>query len=132
MRALVRDRYGSLELIDVRQIQRPSPNDDEVLVHVRAASINAWDLALRKPPPLALRPVAPWVPIVGSDIAGRVSAVGRRVTRFRPGDDVYGDLSRFGRGGFGGFAEYVCARETALVAKPARMTYEQAAAIPQA
>jgi NADPH:quinone reductase-like Zn-dependent oxidoreductase len=132
MKALVRDRYGSLDVLELRDVEQPRPKDDEVLVRVQAASINDWDLALLKPPPLVLRPVAPWVPIVGSDIAGRVEAVGKDVTRFRPGDDVCGDLSRFGRGGFGGFAEYVCARETALVPKPARMTYEQAAAIPQA
>jgi NADPH:quinone reductase-like Zn-dependent oxidoreductase len=132
MQALVRDRYGSLDVLELRDIEQPVPKDDEVLVRVHATSINDWDLALVKPPPLVLRPVAPWVPIVGSDIAGRVEAVGKDVRRFRPGDDVCGDLSRFGRGGFGGFAEYVCARETALVPKPAGMTYEQAAAIPQA
>jgi NADPH:quinone reductase-like Zn-dependent oxidoreductase len=105
MKALVRDRYGSPDIIEVREIARPAPRDDEVLVRVRAASINDWDVALLKPPPLVLRPLAPWVPIVGSDIAGRVEAIGERVTRFRPGDDVYGDLSRFGRGGFGRFAD---------------------------
>jgi NADPH:quinone reductase-like Zn-dependent oxidoreductase len=132
MKALVRDRYGSLDDLELRDIEQPVPLEDEVLVRVHATSLNDWDLALLKRPPLVLRPVAPWVPIVGSDIAGRVEAVGKAVTRFRPGDDVCGDLSRFGRGGFGGFAEYVCARETALVPKPARMTYEQAAALPQA
>jgi NADPH:quinone reductase-like Zn-dependent oxidoreductase len=132
VRALVRDRYGSLDVLELRDVAPPIPRDDEVLIRVRAASINDWDLALVKPPPLVLRPIAPWVSIVGSDIAGRVEAVGKDVTRFQPGDDVCGDLSRFGRGGFGGFAEYVCARETALVPKPGGMTYEQAAAIPQA
>jgi NADPH:quinone reductase-like Zn-dependent oxidoreductase len=70
--------------------------------------------------------------IIGSDVAGTVESVGREVTRFQPGDAVFGDLSRFGSGGFGGFAEYVCARETSLVRKPESMTFEQAAAIPQA
>ena len=75
---------------------------------------------------------APRVRILGSDIAGRVVVVGSGVQRFRVGDEVYGDLSRYGSGGWGGFAEYVCARESALVLKPARMTFEQAAALPQA
>jgi NADPH:quinone reductase-like Zn-dependent oxidoreductase len=70
--------------------------------------------------------------IVGSDVAGRVESVGPEVRRFKPGDAVFGDLSRFGSGGWGGFAEHVCARETSLVMKPVRMTFEQAAAIPQA
>ena len=72
------------------------------------------------------------MPILGSDIAGRVAAAGSGVRRFRVGDEVYGDLSRFGSGGWGGFAEYVCAPERALVLKPAGMTFVQAAALPQA
>jgi NADPH:quinone reductase-like Zn-dependent oxidoreductase len=132
MKALVRDRYGSPEVLELREIAKPVPGDDDVLVRVYAVSVNDWDLAQIEPPPFVLRPLAPWVPIVGSDIAGRVEAIGRNVQRFKPGDAVYGDLSRFGRGGFGGCAQYVCAREAALVAKPEAMTFEQAASIPQA
>lgn len=132
MKALIRDRYGPPDVLEVREVDRPAPKAGEVLVRVHAASINDWDWALLQPPPLLLRLAGPWVPILGSDVAGRVAAVGGAVQRFRPGDEVYGDLSRFGRGGFGGFAEYVCAPEHALTLKPARMTFEQAAALPQA
>jgi NADPH:quinone reductase-like Zn-dependent oxidoreductase len=144
MKALVRDGYGSPDVLDVRDIDVPVPKENEVLVRVHAASINDWDFRLLDRPPLPFRLIGslvravsagapPPVKILGCDIAGTVAAVGSsRVARFRPGDPVYGDLSRFGPGGWGGFAEYVCAPEHALVLKPARMTFEQAAALPQA
>jgi NADPH:quinone reductase-like Zn-dependent oxidoreductase len=133
MQALVRDHFGSSDVLDLRDVPKPVPRPDEVLVKVRAASLNDWDLGLLQGTPfmpnrLFSRLLAPRG-ILGSDIAGRVEAVGDRVTRFAPGDDVYGDLCR---SGFGGFAEYVCARQKALARKPAGMSYEQAAAIPQA
>jgi NADPH:quinone reductase-like Zn-dependent oxidoreductase len=131
MKALIRDRYGPPDVLEVREIERPAPKEGEVLVRVHAASINDWDWGLLHGPTLPLSRAAPRR-ILGSDIAGRVAAVGSGVQRLRVGDEVYGDLSRFGSGGWGGFAEYVCARERALVLKPARMTFEQAAALPQA
>ena len=132
MKALIRDRYGPPEVLDIREIDRPVPRDGEVLVRVHAASINDWDWGLLHEPTLPTVRRAPRVRILGSDIAGRVVAVGNGVQRFRAGDEVHGDLSRFGPDGWGGFAEYVCARESELVPKPAGMTFEQAAALPQA
>ena len=131
MKALIRDRYGLADVLEVREIERPLPQEDEVLIRVHAASINDWDWGLLQGPTLPFMRVPP-KPILGCDVAGQIVAVGRDVQRFQVGDDVYGDLSRFGSGGWGGFAEYVCARERALVPKPASMTYEQAAALPQA
>jgi NADPH:quinone reductase-like Zn-dependent oxidoreductase len=132
MKALICERYGPPGVLEVRDIERPAPKEREVLVRVHAASINDWDWRMLQPP--ALRPASktPRVRILGSDISGRVAAIGREVQRFAVGDEVYGDLSRFGSGGWGGFAQYVCAPEGALVKKPPRMTFEQAAALPQA
>jgi NADPH:quinone reductase-like Zn-dependent oxidoreductase len=131
MKALIRDRYGLPDVLEVREIERPVPQPGEVLVRVHAASINDWDWGLLQEPTL---PFLRWPPkpILGSDVAGRVVALGSGVQRFRVGDAVYGDLSRMGPHGWGGFAEFVCARERSLVPKPARMTFEQAAALPQA
>lgn len=131
MKALIRDRYGPPDVLEVREVERPVPREREVLVRVHAASINDWDWQLLQG---AMLPFSrtPRIRILGSDIAGQVEAAGRGVERFRAGDEVYGDLSQFGFGGWGGFAEYVCAAERSLVPKPARMTFEQAAALPQA
>lgn len=131
MRALIRDRYGLPDVLEVREVEQPVPGDGEVLVRVRAASINEWDWGLLHSPTLPFLRTPP-KPILGSDIAGHVVALGGGVERLHVGDEVYGDLSRMGPGGWGGFAEYVCARERALVPKPAGMTFEQAAALPQA
>ena len=102
-----------------------------MLVRVHACSLNDWDWGLLQQPtfPIFGSGGTPRVKILGSDVAGRVAEVGSGVQRFKPGDEVYGDLSG---GDWGGFAEYVCAPETRLVPKPARMTFEQAAALPQA
>jgi len=132
MKALIRDRYGPPERLEIRDVERPVPRTGEVLLKVRAASINDWDWAMLERPPFPLSAITWWVPILGSDVAGTVEAVGNGVERFRPGDEVYGDLSRFGSGGFGGFAEFVCAAEAALIRKPPDMTFTQAAALPQA
>jgi NADPH:quinone reductase-like Zn-dependent oxidoreductase len=131
MKALIRDRYGLPDVLEVREVEQPVPGDGEVLVRVHAASINEWDWGLLQEPTIPLFRSAP-KPILGSDIAGEVVALGSGVQRLRVGDQVHGDLSRMGSGGWGGFAEYVCARERSLVQKPARMTFEQAAALPQA
>jgi NADPH:quinone reductase-like Zn-dependent oxidoreductase len=132
MKALIRDRYGPPDVLEVRNdVPVPVPEAGEVLVRVHAASINDWDLGLLQGPTLPfLR--SPPKPILGSDVAGHIVRLGPGSHRFRVGDAVYGDLSRFGTRGWGGFAEYVCAPEHALVRKPARMTFVQAAALPQA
>jgi NADPH:quinone reductase-like Zn-dependent oxidoreductase len=133
MKALIRDRYGSPDVLELRDdVERPVPRETEVLIRVHAASINDWDWGLLQGPTLPFTFGPPRQRILGSDIAGRVAAVGSGVQRLRVGDEVYGDLSAYGSRGWGGFAEYVCAPERALAPKPPRMTFEQAAALPQA
>ncbi|MFI9813921.1 NAD(P)-dependent alcohol dehydrogenase [Saccharothrix variisporea] len=136
MKAIVQDRYGPSDLLRLEDVDKPTPADDEVLVRVHAASVNAADWHIMRGDPRLARLVMPvafgWSgpkrKIRGRDFAGRVEAVGARVTRFRPGDEVFGDL------GFadGAFAEYVCAPEGVVARKPAGLTFEQAAAIPLA
>ncbi len=133
MKAIVYEKYGPPDVLEFREVEKPIPKDNEVLVEVHAASVNDWDWGLLRGKPLMNRLAVsgllkPKIKILGGDIAGRVEAVGRNVSRFKPGDEVFGDLSGCG---FGGFAEYVCARENALVLKPASMTFEEAAAVPQ-
>jgi len=131
LKAIIYTAYGGPEVLRVEEMEKPFPKDDEVLIKVHAASINDWDWGLLHGDfvnRMLNGLMKPKRKILGSDIAGRVEAIGKNVTRFRTGDDVYGDLS----GQWGGFAEYVCARETALALKPATMRFEEAAAIPQA
>lgn len=133
MKALFQRRYGSPDFLEIREVAQPRPAANELLIRVHAVSINDWDWGLLQGRPFVpnriiaglLRPRI----VAGSDIAGRVEAVGSRVSRFAPGDEVFGDLSGCG---FGGFAEYVCAPENAVRRKSPRMSFEQAAAIPQA
>ncbi len=133
MKAMVYTRYGPPDVLELKEVAKPAPKDHEVLVQVQATSVNSWDWELVTGKPLLHRLIfgfpRPKHPIIGSDIAGRIEAVGRNVTQFQPGDEVFGDISG---GGFGAFAEYVCAREDVLALKSARMTFEEAAAIPQA
>lgn len=133
MKAAVCRKYGSTRALQLEEVECPTPRDDEVLVRVHAASMNDFDWGMVCGRPLVLRFFngffKPKIQIVGCDIAGRVEAVGSRVTRFTPGDDVFGDLCQ---SRFGGFAEYVAAPETALLKMPATMSYEQAASLPQA
>ena len=132
MRAIVFARYGSPDVLELREVPKPIPRDDEVLIRVHAASVNDWDWEAMRGTLFVNRLLfglfEPRKRILGSDIAGRIEEVGGSVHRFRPGDEVFGDLS----GRWGGFAEYVCAREDAVTSKPPGMTFEQAAAIPQA
>ena len=93
MKALIRDRYGPPDVLEVRDIERPAPKECEVLVRVHAASINDWDWQMLQRPMLALGFNTPRVRILGSDIAGCVAAVGSGVERFTVGDEVHGDLS---------------------------------------
>ncbi|MFC2045822.1 NAD(P)-dependent alcohol dehydrogenase [Chloroflexota bacterium] len=134
MKAIVYTKYGSPEVLQLKEVTKPTPKDNEVLVKVHAVSVNDWDWGLLRGTPFANRLIVsgllkPKIKILGCDIAGRVEAVGRNVKKLRPGDEVFGDISRCG---WGGFAEYVCARENALELKPAGITFEEAAAVPQA
>jgi len=133
MRAAVIDRYGTPEVMELREVATPTPRAGEVLVRVHAASVNDWDWGLLRGTSFAIRMLhglfTPKVRIIGGDIAGRVEEVGKDVKAFRPGDAVYGDLCMCG---FGAFAEYARAPEACLAHKPPGMTFEQAAAIPQA
>jgi NADPH:quinone reductase-like Zn-dependent oxidoreductase len=132
MKAVVRYRYGTPDVLELRDVAIPTPKADQVLVRVLAASVNDWDWEMLRGSPenrLLGGLLRPRVHILGCDIAGRVEAVGGAVKAFQPGDEVHGDLCR---SGFGAFAEYVCAQEADLALKPAGMTFEQAAAIPQA
>ena len=128
MKGVVRRCYGSPEVVRYEDLPKPAPADDEVLVRVRAASVNPLDWHYLQGTPYMMRIEAgfgkPGNPRLGVDFAGTVEAVGRKVTRFKPGDEVFG-------GKFGALAEYVTVREErALVPKPANMTFEQAASVP--
>lgn len=133
MKAIVYRRYGSPEVLHFEEVARPVPGDDEVLVKVYAVSLNAGDVHLLTADSLVVRlsmgMSRPKHPILGSDIAGRVEAVGHNVTRLKPGDAVYGDLSKHR---LGGFAEYALGTEKYLTLMPAGMTFVQAAAVPMA
>jgi NADPH:quinone reductase-like Zn-dependent oxidoreductase len=133
MKAIVYTQYGSPNALRLEEVEKPSPKDDEVLVKVHAASLNSWDWDRLTGKPRIYRLLSgmgkPTLPILGADVAGVVVKTGAKVTKFKPGEEVFGDLSA---GKWGGFAEYTCAKETELTIKPASMTFEEAAAIPQA
>ena len=134
MKANVFHQYGQPDVLALEEIEKPSPGDDEVLVKVYASCINSWDWELLQGIPFVNRLMAgilkpTKIKILGCDIAGRIESVGKNVKRFQVGDEVFGDLSHCG---WGGFAEYVSAPEKALELKPACLTFEQAAAVPQA
>jgi NADPH:quinone reductase-like Zn-dependent oxidoreductase len=131
MKAIVRYRYGSPEALELRDLQKPAITDTTVLVRVRAASLNSGDLDSLYGKPRIARGTGLRKPRhrgLGVDVAGEVEVAGKAVTQFHPGDEVFGDLTQHG---LGAFAEYVCAPASAFALKPARMTFEQAAAIPQ-
>ena len=114
------EKYGSPEdVLKLKEVVKPSPGDDEVLVKIFAASVNFNDMAFVNGKPILSRLwtgfLKPKYKILGADVAGRVEAIGKSVTRFKPGDELFGDLSACG---LGGFAEFVCAVEDALVLKP--------------
>ncbi len=131
MKAAVRMTYGSPDVVELADVERPSPADDEVLVRVRAASVNRADLDGIEPRPNFVRLFIgvrrPRNPRIGLDVAGVVESVGASVTRFKPGDEVFADLFAFGAGAF---AEYVCAPERAFEPMPAGLTFEEAATLP--
>ncbi|HEV2390398.1 MAG TPA: NAD(P)-dependent alcohol dehydrogenase, partial [Nitrososphaerales archaeon] len=131
MKALVYSRYGLPEVLHLKEVSRPVPKEDEVLVKVRAVSLNRSDWERLRGTPWFVRFGGFFRPrhhILGSDVAGRVEAVGRNVERIRPGDEVFGDLMERA----GGLAEYVCVRERLLAVKPGSLTFEEAATMPQA
>lgn len=132
MKAISQTQYGSPDVLKLIDIAKPAPDDNEVLVKVHAAAVNAGDWHLLRGSPFLIRLMfggirKPKIKVLGIDMAGRVEAVGKAVTQFQPGDEVFGDLSECG---FGAFAEYVCAPETVLLVKPISLTFEEAAAVP--
>jgi NADPH:quinone reductase-like Zn-dependent oxidoreductase len=134
MKAFAQSGYGSADVYELIDVAKPVPSENEVLVKVIASAVNDWELGvLRAPwimrPFLGLRRPRGRYHVMGCDMAGRVEAVGRNVTAFAPGDEVYGDLSGYR---FGSFAEYVCVGARHLQRKPAEISFEQAAAVPHA
>jgi NADPH:quinone reductase-like Zn-dependent oxidoreductase len=129
MKAMVQDTYGSAAVLQTREINKPAIGEDEVLVRVRAAGVNVADWAVMSGLPYIARPVyglrKPKNSVRGTDVAGTVEAVGTSVTRFQPGDEVFGWCS-------GSFADYAAASEDELAPKPANLTFEQAATVPMA
>jgi NADPH:quinone reductase-like Zn-dependent oxidoreductase len=136
LKAIVQDRYGSPDVLELREIERPTASEDEVLVRVHAASVHADVWHAMRGIPYVLRFMGSGVRrpkhhVPGTDLAGVVESVGANVTRFRPGDEVFGQSLRANlwRNG-GAFAEYAAVPEFLLERKPARLTFEQAAAVP--
>jgi NADPH:quinone reductase-like Zn-dependent oxidoreductase len=132
MKAIIQTEYGSPDVLSLQEVENPVVAANEVLVKVHATSVNAGDWHLMRGDPFLSRLMfggilKPKINILGMDIAGHVEAVGKDVTQFQVGDEVYGDLSE---SGFGAFAEYVCATEAALSLKPTNISFEQAATVP--
>jgi NADPH:quinone reductase-like Zn-dependent oxidoreductase len=133
MKAIVYTKYGSPEVLQLKEVEKPTPKENEVLVKVHATSVNAADWHLLTADIFLVRLkmglLKPKYPILGCDIAGRVEAVGRDVKQFKPGDTVFGDVFGYN---YGGFAEYVTVPESDLALKPANLTFDEAAAVPLA
>jgi NADPH:quinone reductase-like Zn-dependent oxidoreductase len=132
MKAMVYTEFGPPEVLQLREVEKPSPGDNEVLINVHASSVTYGDLSAVKGEPFMIRFSLgfrrPKYQILGKDVAGRVEEVGKSVNGFAPGDEVFGDLSQCY---WGAYAEYVTASESALVKKPHNMSFEQAAAVPE-
>ena len=132
MKAIVYTKYGPPDVLQFKEVEKPSPKDGEILVKIHAASVNALDRHALRSRPFLIRIISgnglrkPKDPRLGADIAGRVEAVGTNVTQFQPGDEVFGVVAA------GGFAEYACAAENQLALKPANLSFEAAAAVPVA
>jgi len=134
MKAIVYTKYGSPDVLQFTDVEKPSPKDDEILVKVFAASVNAYDWHFLTADIFLVRVMGvgllkPKNPRIGADIAGRVEAVGRNARQFQPGDEVFGDLAGHGNGSF---AEYVSAPESVFALKPANLSFDEAAAVPMA
>ena len=131
MKAIFYEEYGSPDVLQLKEVQKPTPKGNEVLIKVCAASLNASDGEFLKGSPFYVRMWGLFKPkykILGSDVAGIVEAVGKKVKQFKVGDAVFGDIMY----SWGSFAEYVCAPENELLIKPPEITYEEAATLPQA
>ena len=135
MKAIVCTKYGSPDVLKLKEVTKPAPQDDEVLIKIHAASINSRDWRYMRANPFFIRLMPggllrPKNKILGGDVAGQVEAIGNNAKRFKPGDEVFGYLpSATGRGTF---AEYVCAKENTITLKPANLTFKQVAAVPVA
>lgn len=133
MKAVTYEQYGLPDVLRLKEVEKPTPKDNEVLVKVRAASLNAYDWHLLTADIFLVRLnrglLKPKITVLGADIAGEVEAVGKDVRQFKPGDAVFGCLAVCGDGGF---AEYACATENALTLKPSNLSFEEAAAVPMA
>jgi NADPH:quinone reductase-like Zn-dependent oxidoreductase len=132
MSAIVQTEYGSPDVLSLQEVDKPVVSDNGVLVRVHATAVHAGDWHLMRGTPFLIRLIfggilKPKIKILGTDVAGQVEAVGKNVTQFQIGDQVFGDLSE---SGFGGFAEYVCAKESVLALKPTNLSFEAAATIP--
>jgi NADPH:quinone reductase-like Zn-dependent oxidoreductase len=135
MKAIICPKYGSPDVLQFREVVKPVPQEDEVLIQIHAASLNSRDLRMLRANPFLMRLMPgglfrPKNKILGADVAGRVEATGRLIKQFQPGDEVFGYLPS--ATGSGTFAEYVCAKENLMALKPANLTFEQAAAVPEA
>jgi len=130
MKAIIFTQYGSPDVLQLEEVDKPVPTDEQVLIKVHAASANPLDWHTMRGAPFMARFTfglrKPRSPLLGADVAGRVEALGKTVTRFQPGDDVFGSI------GAGSFAEYACANEAILASKPANLSFEAAAAVPVA
>lgn len=133
MKAMVYTQYGPPDVLQLKEVEKPTPQANEVLIKIHAASVNAADWHVLKADPFIARFDAglfkPKFPILGADIAGVVESIGTGVTQFKPGDAVYGDLSGCG---WGGFAEYVAVPENVLALKPTNISFTEAASVPMA
>lgn len=135
MKAIVYKEYGNVDVLHLADVKKPTPKENQVLIKIQTAAVNDWEVGLFTGKPyfmrlfLGWRRPKPFVQIPGCDVAGRIEAVGSAVETLQIGDEVYGDLCE---SGFGSFAEYVCAPENSLALKTTNMSFEQAAAIPQA
>jgi len=131
MKAIVYTKYGSPDVLELKEVEKPAPKDNEVLIKIHAASVNAYDWHFLTADIFLIRLMGggllkPKDTRLGADMAGRVEEVGRNIKQFRPGDEVFGDVSH------GGFAEYVCAPESKLALKPVNLSFKEAAAVPMA
>jgi len=132
MKAIVYTKYGPLDVLELKEVEKPTPKDNDVLVKIYATTVTPGDVIVVKGEPFPVRfwsgLLEPKHKIPGKEMAGRVESVGRNVTQFQPGDEVFGDLTVCG---LGAFAEYVSVPETAIALKPANLTFEEAAAVPE-